>query len=37
MDKERRLTAWAYVARRSILPRDLRQLKEVSVWNPDRK
>jgi len=37
MDKERRLTAWAYVAGRSILPRDLRQLKEVSVWNPDRK
>ncbi len=37
MDRERRLTAWAYVAGRSILPRDLRQLKEVSVWNPDRK
>jgi gamma-glutamylcyclotransferase (GGCT)/AIG2-like uncharacterized protein YtfP len=37
MKKERMLAAWAYVAGQSILPRDLRQRKEVSVWNPDRK
>ncbi len=37
MDKARMLAAWAYVAGQSILPRDLRQLKEVSVWNPGRK